>query len=156
VVGHSLTYSFNEKVLPQLSFATHEVFLRAFSWSQDKFQQFDYQSNDLEESQQWIIDDSVVVVRQGNEIRVDVNEFGADAEFLVQITQDKGEFWLEYPENKKQDISLIVCATKETGTDNMIPYEVKELDILKFGRLRFLVRYISGENEETNMVEEKG
>ena len=49
---------------------------------------------------------------------------------------------------------MIVCSTMEAETEDMIQYEVRPRDIIKFGRLSFLVRHISG-RDKRDPVDEK-
>jgi hypothetical protein len=73
---------------------------------------------------------------------------------LIKVDANEHGFFLEYPDLYKKpeiQVNLIVTSVKEATTEDMIPYEVKVKDIIKFGRLGFLVSNMSTEvNPEQN------
>ena len=73
-----------------------------------------------------------------------------EGEVLVKACEKNNKLYLEYPdkENKVQEVGLIVCSTKETNTEDLIPYEVQQHDVIKFGRLSFIVRHMSAQDLE--------
>jgi hypothetical protein len=68
--------------------------------------------------------------------RVDVNEHG---------------FFLEYPEKDKIPVHLIVSSVRELESEEMIDYEIKAQDVIRFGRLALLVKHMSSRQNESKV-----
>ena len=67
---------------------------------------------------------------------------------LMKIDANEHGFFLEYPDLYKKpelQVNLIVTSVKEATSEEMTPYQLKLLDIIKFGRLGFLVKNMSTE-----------
>ena len=56
---------------------------------------------------------------------------------------DNGNFELKEP----CLINLIAASIKVTSSDENIPYELEHMDVVTFGRLRFLVKHLQNEDD---------
>lgn len=125
----------------------HSFFLLGFTWIIDKFDQFDYQNQDLSEDT-LVLESACFIVRDKEKIMtMQSAKSSKDLDVLAKIeVDDKRGFMLKYPVDRKEsqrDINLVIISMKEHESEKSVDYSILDGDVIKFGRLSFRVAHIN-------------